>query len=168
MKLMADRMFPALKKVRTLSLDVAGYKQGFLNSFYRNNLSRLQESYREINKEFLEIYHTYQVPDELFKEINEALKDDQQNMAKVMMDYMQSNQSVLPHLREGLALLDNIDKTLTRYEAVANQTVTNTLAVAAITATLIGAIITWLPKPEKKEIPQVQETISAPKPKLGN
>jgi len=38
-------IFPTVKEIHKTSLEIGDYKQGFLNSFFRSRLSRLQEEY---------------------------------------------------------------------------------------------------------------------------
>ena len=51
---LSKEILPTVKEIQKLSLEIGDYKQGFINSFFRNRLSKLRESYRLVNKKLLE------------------------------------------------------------------------------------------------------------------
>lgn len=135
------KIFPIMKKVKNLSLEVSDYKQGFLNSFFRVKLPSLNKQYRAINKEFLEIYHVYQTPDDLFKDLDIDKDKEKEKLGIVMVDYINTKAPVMEHFKEGFHLLELIDRSLIRYSQSADQRVSTFLAILAITISIIVAIL---------------------------
>ena len=84
---LSKQVFPIVKEIQQLSLQIGDYKQGFTNSFSRGRLSELQEKYRVVNKKFLQAYHVYQTPDELFKDATPDQGRDEQKIAIMISDY---------------------------------------------------------------------------------
>ncbi len=140
MRLMSEEVFPVKKEIQDLSVEIADYKQGFLNSFYRKRLSELEERYRLVYKRFLNSYRAYQTPDILFKDSNIDPKTDPQKMATVMADYMGSQAAVAPHFVAGFGLFEVMDRTLNRCRQSADQRVTISISVIAI----LISVSVWL------------------------
>lgn len=139
MDLMSDVLFPTNKDLHRLSLDVASYRQGFINSYLRFELSSLEARYRAVNRRLLAAYHTYETPDELFKGIDTGGPGPLQAM--IMGDYFKMQNVIKPHFEEAFRLSEIVDRTLARYAQSADQRVASSLSVLAITATIIGTII---------------------------
>jgi len=133
---LSKQVFPIVKEIHYLSLEIGDYKQGFLNSFFRSQLSELQEKYRVANKKFLQAYHIYQTPDELFKEVD-IDQEDKQKMAVMISDYMNTKNVIMPHFQEGFTLLEVMDRNLTRYSQSADQRVSVFLSILAITISIV-------------------------------
>mgnify|MGYP001582465452 FL=1 len=138
---LSTQVFPIVKEIRKLSLEIGDYRQGFINSFFRKTLSELQEKYRIINKNLLQTYHIYETPDELFKENTLDQQKDQQRIAEMLSDYMNTRNAVIPHFQEGFALLEIIDRNLNRYSQSADQRISIVLSITAITISIILAIL---------------------------
>lgn len=139
MLFLKESVFPTLREVQELSLEVASYTQGFLNSFDRRQFWHLENRYQTLNKRFLTNFHIYQTPDELFKEETEADKKDAYKSAMLISDYMKTVGAIKPHFDEGFRLLEIIDRTLLRYAQSADQRVATILSLTAITVTIINA-----------------------------
>ncbi|MBU1164693.1 hypothetical protein KKA15_03975 [Patescibacteria group bacterium] len=135
------QVFPIMKKLQQLSLEIGEYQQGFINSFLQSRLSSLKKNYNQVNKEFLEIYHIYQTPDELFKEVKLDKEKDEADTATIMSDYFNSQSFIKPHFDEGFGLLEIMDRNLTRYSQSADQRISTSLAIIAITISIVVAIL---------------------------
>lgn len=138
---LSERVFPVVKEIQKLSLEIGDYKQSFVNSFFRNRLAELQEKYRLVNKKLLQAYHIYQTPDELFKDNILDQKNDQQEIAVMLSDYMSTKNVIMPHFQEGFLLLEVMDRNLARYSQSADQRVSIFLSITAITISVILALL---------------------------
>jgi hypothetical protein len=140
MEHLSKQVFPVVKEIQQLSLEIGDYKQGFINSFFRARLSELQEKYRKVNKKFLQAYHIYQTPDELFKDATINQKKDEQKIAVMISDYMNTKNIIMPHFQEGFVLLEMMDRNLTRCSQSADQRVSTFLSILAITISIVLAL----------------------------
>jgi hypothetical protein len=140
MNFVATNVFPVKKEIQEFSLEVASYSQGFWNSFLRHELGSLEKRYRELNQKFLTTYHTFDTPDELLKETNDQLKDNQNLMGLVMADYMQIDNMVQKQFDECFRMLSVISRDLSRYSQATDQRVATILSMAAISVSVIVAI----------------------------
>jgi len=67
-----DELDPVIAELQSLAEEVAGFQVGFLESFRRNRLRKLEERYAQSMARFMAAYRKWHSPDEMLKEI-EAL-----------------------------------------------------------------------------------------------
>ena len=136
-----DELLPAVKSLEKLAIEIADYRINFWNSFFRKRLSDLQKKYQKENKKFLDLYHKYSTPDELFSQFNSDSYKDKQKIGMMIGDYFNSRQAVLYHFEQGFKLLEIIDRQITRYYQSADQRVAVSLSIIAITISVIITLI---------------------------
>jgi len=137
---LSKQVFPIVKEIQKLSLEIGDYRQDFINSFFRGRLSELQGKYQVVNKKFLQAYHIYQTPDELFKDVILDQEKDKEKIAIMISDYMNTKNPIMPHFQEGFGLLEVMDRNLARYSQSADQRVSVFLSITAITISVILAL----------------------------
>ena len=68
-------------------------------------------------------------------------KKDSQKMGIAMADYMGSKNLIMPSFQEGFGLLEIIDRNLNRYSQSADQRVSTSISLTAITVSIIIALL---------------------------
>jgi len=147
-KFTKDELLPLTEKIENLAIQASQFRVGFWRSFLRYKFSELENLYKDISVQFINLYHKWNTPDILFKELKMDPKEDQQKVAKVMADYFQSQQAIMWHFNEGFRLLSYIDRILTEQSTASYNRVSITLAILAITISVILTLFQlWLAQP---------------------
>jgi len=137
-----DKLLPAITDLEKFAIKVANHKTSFTSSFFQKNLNKLNSEYKEKYKNIFTLYHLYSTPDELFKDLKE-IKNDPQSIKIVgsrMADYFNSKQAILNSFEKGFKLLEIIEHQLDRYFQSADNRISITLSIFAITISIIGVI----------------------------
>ena len=140
MKFTQDEVFPCVHNIRKLAIKTSQFHIGFWDSFFRKEISKLENEYKKESVEFIKVYHKWSTPDILFKELNIDSKDKIRH-GNVMADYFNAQQAIMWHFNEGFRLSGYINKILSEQSTAAYNRVSITLALLAITISIIVAIL---------------------------
>ena len=135
-----DELLPITAKIEELAIKVSQFRLGFFSSFSRKRSSQIENEYKKISVEFIKLYHKWNTPDILFKDLKIDSKEEQK-LGGVMADYFKSQQAVMWHFNEGFRLLSYIDRILTEQSTASYNRITITLSILAITISVVVAIL---------------------------
>ncbi|KUK50056.1 MAG: hypothetical protein XD75_0071 [Parcubacteria bacterium 33_209] len=135
-----DELLPIAAKIEEIAIEVSQFHLGFFSSFSRKRLSQIENEYKKISVEFIKLYHKWNIPDILFKDLKIDSKEEQK-LGGVMADYFQSQQAVMWHFNEGFRLLSYIDRILTEQSTAFYNRISITLSILAITISVVVAIL---------------------------
>lgn len=135
-----DELLPIAKKIRQLAIIVSRFRAGFLESFYRKELRKLENEYKSLSVELVSSYHKWSTPDDLFKDLN-IDNDNPQQFGPIMIDYFNSQQAVMQHFNESFRLLSYIDGILTGQSTASYTRISISLALAAIVVSVAVALL---------------------------
>lgn len=134
-----DELFPVTEKIRNLAIEISQFRAGFLESFLRNKIKKLEKLYKDLSVSFLNLYNKWNTPDILFKNLNIDFKNPQE-FGPIMGDYFNSQQAVMWHFNEGFRLLNYIDDILTSQTTASYNRISISLSLLAIVISIILVI----------------------------
>lgn len=134
-----DELFPLIQEIRQLAIKVSTFRVGFWGSFFRKKLSQIDEEYKNYSAKFIEKFHKWSTPDILFQEIEHP--PGSKESAMVIADYFNSQGAIMQHFNEGFRLLSYIDRIITEQSTASYNRISITLAILAITVSIIVIIL---------------------------
>ncbi|MFH1656163.1 MAG: hypothetical protein ABH956_00105 [Candidatus Nealsonbacteria bacterium] len=139
-KFSKDELFPCISEINKLAIDVSKFRSSFWGDLSKNKILKLENRYKDISVKFINLYHKWNTPDILFKDLNQNPKDIEKD-GKIIADYFSTNQAVMKHINESFRLLGYIDKILTGQDTAFYNRVSIALAIIAVTISIIVAIL---------------------------
>ncbi len=101
-----DELLPATKGMRDLAIDISSYKIALRDYLWKDDLNKLENTYKDMVVKFMKLYNKFSTPDILFQDI--VNKDEPLFIA----DYFQSQGAVMWHFNEGFRLLSYMNSIL--------------------------------------------------------
>lgn len=132
-------LLPVVHDIEKLAIDVSAFRLGFWGALAQNDLSKIERRFGEISKRFLEVYHVWNTPDLLFKDVKHET-GSRESMV-VMADYFNVRNAVIPHFESGFRLLEYIQSIITVQNTAANNRVSIFLSLAAVALSVFLGII---------------------------
>lgn len=130
-----EELQPVIADLQVLAKEAAGFKVGFVESIARKKLHELEERYAKSMALFMEVYKKWHFPDEMFKGIGASYN------AEVLAEYQGLKPALSEHINEGFRVLGFIDRVVGGARSVADNRVAVLLSMAAITISIVTAII---------------------------
>jgi len=133
----AQEMFPVVRDLQGLAVDVCALRIGFFSSFYSRKLNALNHEYVDLLGNFMRVYRKWADPNELFKDVDVK---DPRGAAQLMNDYTRMRGALREHLEEGFRLLAYIDNVLRDRKTIAYNRLTMFIAALAIVISVLVAV----------------------------
>lgn len=131
-----DELLPVIAELQVLAEDIARFQVGFAESIRRKRLRALEGRYVQLMARFMGAYKKWHFPDEMFKGIIGASYH-----ADVIAEYQRMKPALSEHIQEGFRVLGFIDRLIGGARAVADNRVAVILSIAAITVSIIVALV---------------------------
>lgn len=129
--LLADELQPALVDLTSLAKRAASLKIGVFKSFWPKDLDALEDSYANTMTRFMDAYHKWAFPDEMFRGRTDY-------DAQMLADYIKARPLLKEHINEGFRLLEYIDRTLGGHRSSARNRVAVILSLMAVVVSVVA------------------------------
>ena len=130
-----DELWPLVKDIEQLAIEACKLKDGFWARLTGRNLSKINDKYLDVSVAFMNAYHKWNTPDELFKGMSH-LPDD-----NVMSAWFQLNDAATATFNQGFRLIDYVDRVISERNTSRYNTWSMIIAVIAVIVAFMGPVI---------------------------